>query len=221
VVSVIPFALGASISPAVLTIELLILAGKTKPKSRTWFYLSGAVAVLVVFALLAMTVLRNLSDSDGGPVNPATIVVKIVCALLLAVLGFRQIHPAKTQGEKHASTVKSHLASAPLPFFAGIGAIAMLTNFSTLLLFLPGMHQITRSSDDYGVKVFAAIVLFVVTLIPLLLPALAVTLLGAKSDAVLGKLSSYVTRFSRQINAGICFVFAAILLFEGLKAWIS
>lgn len=220
-VSVIPFALGASISPAALTVELLILTGKNKPKARAWFYLAGVGAVLGIFALLALTILRNLSDANGGPVNPTTIVVKLLLGVLLAGLGARQLHPAKTQGEKQQSKVEKALATAPLPFFAGIGAIAMLTNFSTLLLFLPGMHEITRSSDTMGMKMIAGAVLFGITMTPLLLPALAVTTLGHKSDSVLASLSGYVAKFSRQINAGICFAFAAILLFDGFKAWIS
>jgi len=209
--NVLPFALGAAISPTLLTLELLILSGKTQPKARAWFYVIGATAILLLFGLLCVFVLRKSPDADGGPVNPWTIVIEAVIILLLAALGVRQLRPAKTAGEKHHSSVKDKLATAKLPFFLGVGAVAMLSNFSTLVLYLPAVHVITRSTDPASVKFGAGIMLFVITILPFWLPVLAVTVLGHRSDAFLATVNAWTTKYQRQVNAGICFVFAAII----------
>jgi uncharacterized paraquat-inducible protein A len=56
-----------------------------------------------------------------------------------------------------------------------------------------------------------------IILIPLLLPVLSMTLLGHRSDAVLTQLNGVVTSHSRQINAGICFVLAALLAWKAIR----
>jgi len=212
--SVLPFALGAAISPTLLTIELLILSGKAHPKSRAWFFVIGATTVLLIFGLVCVFVLRKSPDADGGPVNPWTIIIEALIVLLLVFLGIRQLRPAKTAGERHHSSVKDKLATAKLPFFLGVGAVAMLTNFSTLVLYLPAVHVITRSTDPAATKLTAGLMLFVITVLPFWLPVLAMTILGHRSDAFLAKVNAWATKYQRQVNAGICFVFAAIIAFS-------
>jgi hypothetical protein len=119
--------------------------------------------------------------------------------------------PAKTPGEQHQSRVQKELQTAKLPFLLGVGAVAMLTSFSTLALYLPAVHVITRSTDDSATKIAAGAMLFVITVLPFWIPVLAVSLVGHRSDAFLAKVNGLVTRHSRQINAGICFVFAALI----------
>jgi hypothetical protein len=216
-VDVLPLALGAAVSPGVLTLELLILSGKVQPKLRAWLHLLGAVMVLVAFSLLALTVLRNVSESTGGPPNPWSITVKAVLALGLLGLGLRQLHPMKTLGEAHQSRVKDRLQSAKAPVFVVVGMIAMLSNFSTLVLYIPAMHVINVSDDAAAVKVTAGIMLLLITITPLLLPVLAVTVVGHRSDALLARVNGFATRHSRQINAGICLVFAALLAYSAVK----
>lgn len=216
-VEVLPLALGAAISPGVLTLELLILSGKVQPKLRAWLYLAGAVVILVAFSFLALTVLRNASDATGGPPNPWSITTKAVLALGLLALGLRQLHPKKTLGEVHQSRVKERLQSAKAPVFVLVGMVAMLSNFSTLVLYIPAMHVINLSEDDVPTKITAGIMLLLITITPILLPVLSVSVVGHRSDALLARVNGYATRYSRQINAGICFVFAVLVGYSAVK----
>jgi hypothetical protein len=209
--SVLPFALGAAVSPTLLTIELLILSGKTKPKARAWFFVLGASATLLAFAILCATVLSRAGDANGGPVNPWTVAIEGFVVVLLIAVGIRQLRPKKTPGEQHQSRVKSRLATASLPFFFGVGAVAMIANFSTLVLYLPATHVITRSTAPESTKVAASLMLFVITILPFWIPVLSVTIVGHRSDAFLAKVNALATRYSRQVNAGVCFLFAAII----------
>jgi Sap, sulfolipid-1-addressing protein len=216
-VEVLPLALGAAVSPGVLTLELLILSGKVQPKLRAWLYLTGAALVLVAFSFLALTVLRNVSEATGGPPNPWSIGVKSVIALGLLALGLRQLHPKKTLGEVHQSRVKGRLQTAKAPAFVVVGIVAMLSNFSTLVLYIPAMHVINLSDDPVSTKVTAGLMLLIITITPILLPVLAVTVVGHRSDALLARVNGFTGRHSRQINAGICLAFAALLAYSAVK----
>ena len=217
VLQVLPLALGAAVSPTVLMIELLILSGARSPKARAWAFVLGVVAVLFAAVLLFLTVLSRAPDADGGSPAASWRIVDGVAAALLAALGVRNLLPKKTPGEKHKSKVAERLTAAGLPFYVGIGAVTMLTNFSTLILLAPACHEITKSTAPTDVKVLATVVLVVIILIPLLAPVLSMTLLGHRSDAVLARLNAVVSSHSRQINAGICFVLAALLAWKAIR----
>jgi len=207
---VLPFALGAAVSPTLLTLELLILAGKAQPKVRSWFFVIGATVVLIAFAFLCVSVLGKASDADGGPVSPWTIAIDAIVILLLVALGIRELRHKKP-ADAQPSKLRERMATAKAPLFLGIGALAMLGNFSTLVLYVPAVHIITRSTDPLNVKVGTGVMLLIITLLPLWLPVLAVSIVGHRSDAFLAKVNAFTTKYQREVSAGICFVFAAIV----------
>ena len=221
VLSILPFALGAAISPTLFTVEFMILSGKVKPKPRTWLFVIGAMVTLLAFALLCLSLLRNLSDTDGAPPSPWSVAIKLVLALALLYLGFRQLHPKRTAGEQHASRVKQHLQTARLPFFLGVGVITMALNASTLVLYIPAMHIVVHSDAGTSAQVTAVVVMYLITVIPFLLPVAAVSIMGHRSDALLVRLNTWTTSHARLINACIAFLFAAILAYSGIKEWLG
>ncbi len=105
--------------------------------------------------------------------------------------------------------------------FVVVGMLAMLSNFSTLVLYIPAMHIINVSEDDAATKVTAGIMLLLITITPILLPVLAVTVVGHRSDALLARVNSFTSRHSRQINSAICFVFSALLVYSAVKEALS
>jgi hypothetical protein len=214
--SVLPFALGAAVSPTLLTLELLILTGRTHRKSRAWMFVIGASATIFAFGLLAATLFRNAGDPSTTP-NPWSIGIKGVAALLLLALGIRQLRPARTAGEKHHSRVADRMQNAKAPVFLGIGVVGMLANFSTLVLYLPAVHLIVHSGESSAERWAAGLMLWGITILPIVSPVLAVTIVGHRSDALLGRLNTWTTAHSRQINAGLCFLFAALLGYSGVK----
>ena len=91
----------------------------------------------------------------------------------------------------------------------------MLVNFSTLVLFLPALHEITRSSVALVGRSMAFAVLYLITLLPVLIPVGLVTVLGDRAQPVLDATHTFVTRHSRQIGMVIEVVFAVYLLWKG------
>lgn len=208
---VVPYAVGAAVSPAALVVELLILSGSRSPKARAWAFLLGFTLVLLALVGLFVTVLGG--TSEAGSAGPSTLSRWIdgLAAVGLVVLGVRQLHPRPTSGERHASRVQERLATAGLPFYVGIGALTMLTNASTIILLLPGSHLVTRSEASLAVKAAALALLLVVVLLPLLLPPLVVTVLGHRADGLLAALNRVVVGHQRLLNASVCFLLAALL----------
>jgi len=214
--SVLPLAIGAAISPTLLALQLLVLTGATKPIARAWALAAGSALVLAVFSILGLTVLEHLHPAAHDRHSLRGAVIMFIAAGLLAALAVRSLLRRPTPAEQQSSRTAERLATAPTYWFVGAGAIGMVVNFSTLVLFLPALHEITRSSVGPLGRSVALTLLFVITLLPVLVPVVLVTALGRRAEPALEATHGFVTRHARQIGIFIEVVFAAYLVARGL-----
>jgi hypothetical protein len=211
---VLPLCLGAAVSPTLITIVLLILAGKADRIPRAWGFTTGVAVVTAAAITLFATVWANV---DLGSVHPSTTsrIVHAVLAVGLGALGIHALVREQLNGS-HPSRAQRRMKGAKPPLFLGMGAVAMATNFSSLVLMVAATHEITK--DLHGTDRLPLLTfLFLCAIAPVLLPTLAATLMGPRADPVLDRLNRFIARRSRQINAGICFLFAVLLGLDALK----
>ena len=214
--SVVPLAIGAAISPTLVALQLLVLTGATKPVARAWALAGGAALVLAGFSVLGLTVLSHLHHAERRHHSVTDGVVLFVAAALLLALAVRSIVRRPTADEAHSSRTAARLANAPTLGFVGVGAIGMVVNFSTLVLFLAALHEITRSSVALAEQGVAFAVLFVITLLPVLVPVGLVSALGSRADPALATARDFVARHTRQIGIAVEIVFACYLVLKGI-----
>lgn len=200
-------------SPTLLTIQLLILAGRRDPKPRAWAFVAGCALALLAYLVLLATVARQLQIA-GAPQDMTERVVKLAAAAGLFLLGVRALRRAPGNGPNR---VQQHIEAARPRVFVGVGIVSMAGNFSTLVLLVPATHITINSDLSTGSRAVLLGVVFLITLTPVLLPALAATVAGRSADPVLARLNGWTTRHSRQVNAGIAFFFAALLVYSALK----
>jgi len=217
-VAVLPLALGAAISPTLLAVQLLVLSGKTHRLARAWALTLGAALVLGAFSVLCVTALQRVRPHHAGHKSATDAAVLLASGGLLALLALRSLVRRPTLGEQQPSKVATRLATAPTGWFVGVGALGMVVNFSTLLLVLPAVHEITRSTATATAKVVAFVVLDVIVLAPVLVPVLLVTVLGSGADRALDATHRWVAAHSRMIGVVIEAVFAVYLIARGVKA---
>ena len=209
----LPLALGAAISPTIFALEVLVLSGRRHPIRRGWAVAGGAAAMLIIYVLLGLTLLAHVVHHRGHSVTDATI--DLGAALVLALLAIRTFRRRPTAAEGH-NRMAARMLDAPTISFWGLGAFAMLVNFSTLVLFLAALHQISHSSVDLTLKAVVIVMLIVITLLPVLLPLLLVVALGHRADPVLSGLNKFVGGHARQITAGVEILFCLLLVFRAI-----
>jgi len=216
-VAVLPLALGAAVSPTLLAMQLLVLTGTTHRLARAWALTLGAALVLAAFCVLCVTALQRVRPHHGHK-SATDAAVLLASGVLLGLLAVRSLLRRPTVGERQPSRIAGRIASAPTGWFVGVGAVAMLVNFSTLLLVLPAVHEITRSTASTTDKVAVFAVLYVIVLLPVLVPVLAVTVLGSGADRALGAAHTWVGAHTRTIGVVIEVVFAVYLVVRGIEA---
>ena len=109
------------------------------------------------------------------------------------------------------------LGSAKTWEFYPLGVLSMLSNFSSIVLFIPAIHEIFKSTEPDPDKVAVYVILVVITLIPVWLPGLAATLLGPRATPALDRLNTLVSAHAAQINMAICLLFAVYLAVGAYK----
>ncbi len=212
----LPLALGAAVSPGLLAIVLLILSSEPRPKARAWSYVLGVVTVIVVFTLVGIVTLRALVGAFGMPSTAWSVAVKVAVALVLLVLGWRYLRLPGGRSDDAQPWFVSRLSAAGPPAFYALGVATMLTNWSTLLLYLSALEVIRTAAASPALALLASGVVLLITIGPLLVPVVAVTIVGHRSDQLLAVMGQFASRHSDRIIAGIYFVLAVLIAASAL-----
>ena len=216
-VSILPLALGAAVSPTLLMVEVFALSAKTSPVAKGWLVALGATLMLALYGAIGFVIGSSLPHEK--PHHGIDGAIAVIAAVLLGWLVIRQFMRRNATSSKPTLSQRLDSASGKVFFFSGV--IVMLTNFSTLILFLPAIRLITKAHAVLPDKGLSLVVLMLIALSPVLVPVLVVTILGSKANAGLTRLNDFVTRRSLAITMGIetiFFVYFVVKAILELKA---
>ena len=213
---VIPLSLGAAISPTVLALALVILSGR-RSIARGSAYLAGVLTVLT--GLTALGLIGVHQSTKSASADEITRIVDGIAGTLLLLLALGSVLRAFTtdpavpaEDEQPDPEKGSGLVSAYL-----VGVTMMVINFSTILLYLPAMHEISASSVSASDQAVAVMIAFLITSLPATLPfafRVAVPNLAAR---VFGRLHAFISRHQRQIGVVIEVVFGVYLVIKAIR----
>lgn len=207
---VLPLALGAAVSPTVLAVNLLVLGSPTKPRSRGAFFALGGFSVIGVLTVVALVGLLPTTASSNTGANTTGAVIDLVCAALLTLLGVRALLKRPSEAPARKPT------EGPWFEYLGLGAIVMATNFTTMVLYIPAMKEISHSNAPTGDQAVAVVLVFLVTTLTVWFPLLFTVAAPSAADRVLGAVNRFVTDHQRMVTAVVCLGFAALLAVKGI-----
>ena len=215
ITQVLPLALGSAISPTMLGVALLILAGSEHPRSRGLFFALGGTAVLVIVGAVVLSIGTKTVQSGAKHEDTVTAVADLVLGVLLLALAARELThrgPAK-QRKPHPQTRGLHAGR----FFA-YGLAIMTINFSTLVLYIDAVKEVAHAGVSDASRVLVTAMLIAFAILPALGPVIAYAIAPVPAARELGKLNGFVTRHARAIGGGLCLVFGAYLIIKGAAA---
>jgi hypothetical protein len=169
------------------------------------------VAGLLAWGAVALALTHGVGGSDAGPEWTAW--VRLAAAAALAVAGAVTV----VRGTSDKLTRQLDPDGPELPLFFGAGAAVMLTNLTTLALFLPAVHLVGVSGVAVEGRALVLAIVFAITMIPTVAPPLAVSIVGAPAERVLAAMNAWLLRHSRAVGAVVCFGFAILLTAQGIS----
>jgi hypothetical protein len=213
---VIPLSLGAAISPTVLGLTLVILAGK-RSVARGAAFLVGVLLVLGGLTALGLIGVRH------GPPSASQVDitrgVDAVAGALLLLLALGTIlkswlrDPAKPGEEARPDADRN---PGLLPAFV-LGIVIMVTNFSTILLYLPDMRVISDAQVSTSGKIAAVVLAFVITSLPATGPYSFRIVAPNASARVFSGLHEFISRHERSIGVTVELIFGVYLVLKALR----
>jgi threonine/homoserine/homoserine lactone efflux protein len=200
------------VSPTVLIANLLVLSSPTRSRARGLAFAAGAFAVLIVIGTLALTVLHTAAQR-GGTDSAFFGWVDLFFAAVLVVIAVRSL---LARAPKPAKDRSSRLADAPTYDYLAFGVVMMLTNVTTLMLYIPAMNDIAASDASITAKAATAVLVLFITTIVVWVPLGLDLVAPHTAGRMLGGLSRFLADHQRVVGIVVALAFAAYLGLKGL-----
>lgn len=206
---ILPFAVGAAITPTILLVQLRNVDGPRGSRKKGAAYAAGCATVLLGVSAVSLALAAGTGGAASSP--PAVAAVQLVMAGALVCFGLWSRRP-RSEGAEPAP----HSAHEGRLRDFGLGIGMMATNFTSLILYFPAMHQVGVSRSETVGKIVAFMVLFGATMLPATAPLLPSGRLGVALQSRLERASAFFDRHRRTLVPLLAFAFAAYLGLQGL-----
>lgn len=212
--TVLPLALGAALSPTVLTVSVLTLSSRERPVARGVAYLLGFVVVLAVYTALGLTVFDQVHHQPSGSEHAVSDAIDVVIGFVLLALAIRAVvrHRGGDDGDT-PKPPKEHHPSVRASFIAGL--VMMLTNITTIVLYIPAMKDINHADVSTTDKAIVVVVALLITSLPASAPLVMRIVAPGPSVRMLTSLNQTISRHQHAIIVGVEVVFGVYLLLKG------
>lgn len=209
---ILPLLLGAAISPVATTGMITVLAtSTTKTRTRGFIYLIGTTIPLLVLGIPGIFLFSKIDIMPKN--NTITSWIDLLAGIILLGLAVHALLRPKQKSAKSAKSDVKHAQS--FGKIVALGTALMITNFSTLVLFVPAVKDVADSRLDSVEKLVLLFVSILVTILMIAIPLVIYILLPKKSEAILSSLKNFIDRHMREITLSLLIVFGVYLLIRG------
>jgi len=213
---VIPLALGAAVSPALLTVAVLTISSPRRGLARGFALALGVLAAITVLTALGLTILSHTTSHPSATKSAVSDAIDVTVGLVLLALALKGLlDRSKAQP---AGDPADDSSRAPMGLIAtfGAGAALMVSNVTSIILYIPAMKEIAKSDVSDAGKAVTTVIVMLITALPVLLP-LAVRLVAPQSSQRwLASLNEFISRHHHTLIVGVEIVFGTYLLAKGL-----
>jgi len=212
---ILPLAAGAAISPTILTLSVLVLSGP-HGKARQTIFTAVNVGLMALIAVFGANALRHVSSHRGGGSHATTEAIYVTLGIVLVLLAIREhFQPAKDTEKDDAANAAKGTGLSPLRYVS-LGVVMTATNFTTLALFIPALHEIAISTASSSDRVIAGIILVVMATLTAWLPLLATVVAPGPAARALSAIHDFTTKYKHQIVEVVLLVFGVYMIIKGL-----
>lgn len=207
--SLLPLGIGAAISPWPTTVTIMFLS-TGRPLAKALAYLIGYSAVLVAIGIFALTVFGD-GDNEGGDRSSAVGgTIDVVFGILFLVLALKLWLKAPDPSAPPPRWMSAFGSINTIGAFL-LGVFMMVTNFSTLPLYIAGLKEIVTANLNPAGTLFALVLFILLIVVELLVPTVVYARSPRRGGERLDGARQWLEKYNRVITICI-FVFYGILL---------
>lgn len=215
-VTVLPLGLAAAVTPTLFALQVLVVSGPAWQR-RAWAVMAGAGGVFAVVFAVILAGLSQLPDAGTGQASRAEYWIELVCGLILLPVAVWMLRPHPTADAKLEKKVRGYANHASPLVFAGLAAYMSVTDFSSLVLIVPALHDVTSSAVPVLAKAAVVLVLFTLLMFPIWSPPLAVRLTGERGVRMLNRVYEALMNHQVQVMGAVAAVLGVVLVYRGYQ----
>lgn len=202
-----PLSVAAAISPLVLMGVLAILGGD-HGRRRAVAYTLGVVVMTIALVAGGLVLIEVRQQRPGGTALSSPVGDAAVGVLLLAFAALL-VRPKRAHDDATAAAHHRRLIgpNAPLLAFAGLGAVLMLSNVSTIVVLIAILKEVAEAGRPLADDVVAMVLVVVVTTVPAWGPLAVATFGGPALEARVTRLGGWTNRNGKYILAVLFAIF--------------
>ena len=212
---IIPLAAASTLSPIILGISLVLLAGRNSPKKRAFAFLMGGVVVAALLAFLG-------SQVGGGGMVPGHLSAHAdlflgAMFIAFAVSSFRS---REKENVPNVGAEKEKGFPGMLKLFIA-GFVVNITNLDAVVLNFTAIKEIFGSSIMYWEKIALTLFCDLFFLLPGMLPLLVYLIMPEKAENALEPIGKAMRKYGRYVVGAIFLLFGTYFIWKGasLLGW--
>lgn len=187
---VIPLGLAAAITPTLIGLQLLVVAEAVWLRRAIVVVVANALAFILVMGVVTAG-FAQLPDAGKGH-GAGLDGLRFACGLILLVMSVYFLLPHRDLQAKAKAIIENRVARASSWLFFGLAFYMSISDLSSFIVLLPGLHDVTASPANLAVKAIALAVLLALALLATAGPLLIRLLLGARATPTLGRMYDWV-----------------------------
>jgi threonine/homoserine/homoserine lactone efflux protein len=215
----LPYALGAAAAaPIVLVVSAVIVTKAKRPIAAGLAFVTGAVALDVVFAIIVLVIAEAAgADSSGRDLGA---IVDTMLGAVFVILGVVAVFSKPSPEKEEAQRLRVEgFASSGFASLVKLGVAVQVINSDALVVYAAGLKEIPLADPAPGVAtVVAVLVVFLfIMLLPYHLPILVRVAAPERSQRILGGMTEWLLARTRLIEIVVGLGLGGIFLFKGLS----
>jgi RsiW-degrading membrane proteinase PrsW (M82 family) len=180
----LPFILGAAVSPILLVTVLYVLSRPTDPIKKSLIYLLGGTITISIISIMVF----YTTSIRPNPTPHKDLVPHVIIGILLLFLAYDIYKRGPAKAEQKETNKKG------LFRYFGLGVILMLTNFTTIAMIFEIALGLRAANITGLTKNLYLVATILFSILPILIPLLILVLFGKKSTEILEKLSAFMRK---------------------------
>lgn len=214
--TVLPLGIAAAVTPTLFALQVLVVSGPSwRPRAIAVTIGAGGVFLLVFGLVLAG--MSQLPDAGTGDTTRTEYWIEFLCGVLLIPVAVWMLRPHPNADEKLEKKVEGYANHASPWVFAGLAAYMTITDFSSLVLIIPALHDVTSSSVAVVLKALVVAVLFLLVMVPMWAPPLAVRVAGDRGVRFLHRVYGVLMGHQIEVMGAVAALVGLVLAYRGYQ----
>ncbi len=215
-VTVLPLGLAAAVTPTLFALQVLVVSGPKWKRRALAVTLGTGVVFVVVFALVLVG-FSQLPDAGSGKTTHTEYWIELICGVLAIVAAVWMMRPHPRADAALEKKVEGYANHASSWVFAGLAAYMTVTDFSSLVLIVPALHDVTASSAALVEQALVVLFLLGCVMLPVWSPPLAVRLLGDSGVRLLHRVYKGLMGHQVEVMGAVAAVVGVVLAWRGFQ----